>query len=71
MSTNNILSPANGKPVIIVLLRISYLGLYYMTRERQDQKVKAKFSSAKEVRIAFDADKLKFMRVSKFVFAVK
>jgi DNA-directed RNA polymerase subunit beta' len=33
MSTNNILSPANGKPIIVPTQDI-ILGLYYMTRER-------------------------------------
>ena len=33
MSTNNILSPANGKPIIVPSQDI-VLGLYYMTRER-------------------------------------
>ena len=33
MSTNNILSPANGKPVIVPTQDI-VLGLYYLTRER-------------------------------------
>src|SRR5216117_3987563 len=33
MSTNNILSPAHGKPIIIPSQDI-VLGLYYMTRER-------------------------------------
>src|SRR6188508_823270 len=33
MSTNNILSPANGKPIILPSQDI-VLGLYYMTRER-------------------------------------
>lgn len=55
MSTNNILSPANGKPVIIPSQDI-VLGLYYMTRERAGAKGEGKmFASAKEVRIAFDA----------------
>ena len=34
MSTNNILSPANGKPIIIPSQDI-VLGLYYLTRERK------------------------------------
>ena len=34
MSTNNILSPANGKPIIIPTQDI-VLGIYYMTRERR------------------------------------
>ena len=33
MSTNNILSPANGKPIIVPTQDI-VLGIYYMTRER-------------------------------------
>ncbi len=33
MSTNNILSPANGEPIIVATQDI-VLGLYYMTRER-------------------------------------
>ncbi len=36
MSTNNILSPANGKPIIVPTQDI-VLGLYYMTMERPDQ----------------------------------
>ena len=33
MSTNNILSPANGEPIIVPSQDV-VLGLYYMTRER-------------------------------------
>ncbi len=44
MSTNNILSPANGKP-IIVPSQDMVLGIYYMTRERVfRQRAKAKSS---------------------------
>jgi len=54
MSTNNILSPANGKPIIVPTQDI-VLGLYYMTRERPDAIGAGKrFSSPDEVRIAFD-----------------
>ncbi len=54
MSTNNILSPANGGPVIIPTQDI-VLGLYYMTRERVFAKGEAKiFSSIDEARIAYD-----------------
>lgn len=56
MSTNNILSPASGKP-IIVPTQDMVLGLYYMTRERPFVKGEGKlFSSSEEVRIAYDAD---------------
>ncbi|BDV44272.1 DNA-directed RNA polymerase subunit beta' [Geotalea uraniireducens] len=55
MSTNNILSPAHGKP-IIVPSQDMVLGIYYMTRERPFAKGDGKvFSSPEEVRIAFDA----------------
>jgi DNA-directed RNA polymerase subunit beta' len=54
MSTNNILSPANGKPIIVPTQDV-VLGLYYMTRERPVAKGAGKrFSSPEEVRIAFD-----------------
>jgi DNA-directed RNA polymerase subunit beta' len=55
MSTNNILSPANGKP-IIVPSQDMVLGLYYMTRERAFAQGEGKiFSSRDEVRIAHDS----------------
>ncbi len=62
MSTNNILSPANGDPIIIPTQDI-VLGLYYLTRERpfaRGERVAANgrkpvpFASPEEVRIAFD-----------------
>ena len=37
MSTNNILSPANGEPIIVPSQDV-VLGLYYMTRERINGK---------------------------------
>ena len=55
MSTNNILSPAHGKP-IIVPSQDMVLGLYYMTRERAFAKGENMvFSSPEEVRMAYDA----------------
>jgi len=54
MSTNNILSPANGKPIIVPTQDI-VLGLYFMTRERFGVPGEGKvFSSFGEVRIAYD-----------------
>ena len=54
MSTNNILSPANGKPIIVPTQDI-VLGLYYMTRDRLHAKGSGRlFSSPVEVRIAYD-----------------
>jgi DNA-directed RNA polymerase subunit beta' len=55
MSTNNILSPAHGKPVISPTQDI-VLGIYYLTRPREGLKGHGKlFSGREEVRIAFDA----------------
>ncbi|HTT76860.1 MAG TPA: DNA-directed RNA polymerase subunit beta' [Candidatus Binataceae bacterium] len=54
MSTNNILSPASGKP-IIVPTQDMVLGLYYMTRERPLARGEGRvFASPAEVRIAYD-----------------
>ncbi|BDD86126.1 DNA-directed RNA polymerase subunit beta' [Desulfofustis limnaeus] len=54
MSTNNILSPANGEPIIIPSQDI-VLGLYYMTRDRVNVKGEGKsFADPQEARIAYD-----------------
>ncbi len=54
MSTNNILSPANGEPIIIPSQDI-VLGLYYMTRERIGVAGEGKlFADVSEARIAYD-----------------
>jgi DNA-directed RNA polymerase subunit beta' len=54
MSTNNILSPANGKPIIVPTQDI-VLGLYYMTRERPNARgIGWPFANVQEVRIAYD-----------------
>ncbi len=55
MSTNNILSPASGRPVIVPSQDI-VLGCYYMTRMRPFSKGEGmKFSNPAEVRMAYDA----------------
>jgi len=54
MSTNNILSPASGKP-IIVPTQDMVLGIYYMTRPREFAHGEGMvFSSATETRAAYD-----------------
>ena len=62
MSTNNILSPANGDPIIIPTQDI-VLGLYYLTRERpfakgervaNNGKKPLPYASPEEVRVAYD-----------------
>ncbi len=58
MSTNNILSPASGDPIIVPSQDI-VLGLYYMTRERPFCKGEGKvFANHQEVRMAYDAGEL-------------
>jgi DNA-directed RNA polymerase subunit beta' len=55
MSTNNILSPATGRPVIGPTQDI-VLGSYYMTRERPGARGEGRrFSSPEEVRVAYDS----------------
>ena len=58
MSTNNILSPAHGKPIILPTQDI-VLGIYYMTREVPFEKGEGKaFSSIEEVRMAYDLNEV-------------
>jgi len=58
MSTNNILSPAHGKPIIVPSQDI-VLGIYYMTRERAFARGEGKrFASPEEVRAAYDQGEL-------------
>jgi DNA-directed RNA polymerase subunit beta' len=55
LSSNNILSPANGDPIIVPTQDI-VLGLYYMTRMVSGSKGEGKiFSNPEEVRSAYDA----------------
>jgi DNA-directed RNA polymerase subunit beta' len=56
MSTNNILSPANGKPIIIPSQDI-VLGIYYLTRARVGAKGEGMiFANPDEVRRAYDVN---------------
>ena len=55
MSTNNILSPANGKPIIVPSQDI-ILGLYYLTLMREGEQGEGMiFSSPEEALLAYDA----------------
>ncbi len=56
MSTNNILSPSNGKPVIVPSQDI-VLGLYYLTMVRDGEKGEGMaFVNVNEIKHALDAD---------------
>jgi DNA-directed RNA polymerase subunit beta' len=56
MSTNNILSPANGEPIILPSQDI-VLGLYYLTVDRSFEKGEGKiFSDPGEVICAYDGE---------------
>ena len=58
MSINNILSPANGKP-IAVPSQDMVLGCYWLTKERAGAKGEGKvFASPEEVRIAYDSQEV-------------
>ncbi|MAW79006.1 MAG: DNA-directed RNA polymerase subunit beta' [Parvularcula sp.] len=55
MSTNNILSPANGKPIIVPSQDI-VLGLYYITMEKEGEPGEGKiFGSIQEIEHALNA----------------
>jgi DNA-directed RNA polymerase subunit beta' len=55
LSSNNILSPANGSPIIVPSQDI-VLGIYYMTRSIDGAKGEGKiFANPEEVRSAYDA----------------
>lgn len=55
MSTNNILSPANGKPIIVPSQDI-ILGIYYLTLDISEEKGEGMiFSDAQEAQLALDA----------------
>ncbi|MBM3566460.1 MAG: DNA-directed RNA polymerase subunit beta', partial [Alphaproteobacteria bacterium] len=55
MSTNNILSPANGKPIIVPSQDI-VLGLYYMTIDREGEKGEGMtFADVSEIEHALDS----------------
>ncbi|MFH1025279.1 MAG: DNA-directed RNA polymerase subunit beta' [Nitrospirota bacterium] len=55
MSVNNILSPANGKP-IVVPTQDMVLGIYFLMKERKGAKGEGKvFADPEDVRIAYDA----------------
>ncbi|TAN46011.1 MAG: DNA-directed RNA polymerase subunit beta' [Nitrospirae bacterium] len=55
MSVNNLLSPANGKP-IVVPTQDMVLGIYYLTKLKRDARGQGKiFSDCEDVRCAYDA----------------
>jgi len=55
MSSNNILSPANGDPIIVPSQDV-VLGLYYMTRERVGARGEGMFfSDVGEVHRAYES----------------
>ena len=61
LSSNNILSPANGSPIIVPSQDI-VLGIYYMTRSRVtggNEERLMEFSNPDEVRVAYDDGKVK------------
>jgi len=59
MSTNNILSPSNGKP-IIVPSQDMILGIYYLSRPPfQSEKIEGYFVNSSEIEHALETDQIK------------
>jgi DNA-directed RNA polymerase subunit beta' len=71
MSTNNVLSPANGEPVIVPTQDV-VLGLYYLTRERINAKGEGMiFADVAEVRRAYECDQVELHAKVKVRFAAR
>ncbi len=72
MSTNNILSPANGEPIIVPSQDV-VLGLYYLTRERVNARGEGMiFSDTNEIRRAYENERVELQakvraRIKEFV----
>ena len=65
MSTNNVLSPANGEPIIVPSQDV-VLGLYYMTRERKSAVGEGMvFADVKEAHRAYGAGKVDLRAIVK------
>jgi DNA-directed RNA polymerase subunit beta' len=58
LSSNNVLSPANGAPLVIPTQDM-VLGIYYLTKERKGAKGEGRsFADMEEVRMAYDAEEV-------------
>jgi DNA-directed RNA polymerase subunit beta' len=58
LSSNNVLSPANGAPLVIPTQDM-VLGIYYLTKERKGAKgEERRFADMEEVRMAYDAEEV-------------
>ncbi|WP_418141367.1 DNA-directed RNA polymerase subunit beta' [Marinobacter sp. MA] len=65
MSTNNVLSPTNGEPIIVPSQDV-VLGLYYMTRERKSALGEGMvFADVKEAHRAYGAGKVDLQAIVK------
>ncbi|MAB50514.1 DNA-directed RNA polymerase subunit beta' [Marinobacter sp.] len=65
MSTNNVLSPANGEPIIVPSQDV-VLGLYYMTRERKSAVGEGMvFADVKEAHRAYGSGKVDLQAIVK------
>ena len=63
MSTNNILSPSNGKPIIVPSQDI-VLGIYYLSQaEDNEKKPKGIFSSIEEIEQALENKSISLFKI--------
>jgi DNA-directed RNA polymerase subunit beta' len=70
MSTNNILSPSSGDPIIVPTQDV-ILGIYYMTRLADDlQKSTMKFTSIDEIDKALDSKQIRINSEITFVHCI-
>ena len=59
MSTNNILSPSNGKPIIVPSQDI-VLGIYYLSQSSKSDKPKGIFSNIDEIEQALENKSIEY-----------
>jgi DNA-directed RNA polymerase subunit beta' len=69
LSSNNILSPANGQPIAVPTQDI-VLGCYYLTKDKKDDKFAGKkFAVLEEVMLALDAEEVHTQTPIKLMFS--
>jgi DNA-directed RNA polymerase subunit beta' len=69
LSSNNILSPANGQPIAVPTQDI-VLGCYYLTKDKKDDKFAGKkFAALEEVMLALDAEEVHTQTPIKLMFS--
>jgi len=66
LSANNLLNPANGKPIVFPSQDM-VLGIYYLTKEKQNGKGQGRYySNADEIQMAVEAGSIEYASLIKY-----